>query len=119
MKHKFTPGTWLSKGKTVYALNEDGYNRFSALVQDAHKSEEELEANARLIAAAPELLGLVLRRVKNEEQLFFEVWLERAIPAGDAESVQRQWKESSCYQDFLVEWGDEVAAIAKATGEQE
>lgn len=51
-----TPGPWLVEGRTVYALNDDGYNRFSALVQDAHTPGDELEANARLIAAAPDLL---------------------------------------------------------------
>ncbi|MHC3750731.1 hypothetical protein ACYKDZ_17825 [Stutzerimonas stutzeri] len=53
---KHTPGPWLVEGRTVYALNDDGYNRFSALVQDAHTPGDELEANARLIAAAPDLL---------------------------------------------------------------
>ena len=53
---KHTQGPWLVEGRAVYALNDDGYNRFSALVQDAHTPGDELEANARLIAAAPELL---------------------------------------------------------------
>ncbi len=53
---KHTQGPWLVEGRTVYALNDDGYNRFSALVQDAHTPRDELEANARLIASAPELL---------------------------------------------------------------
>lgn len=60
---KHTPGPWLiAAGTTVYALNAHGYNRFSAQAQRGHTSdkwptdEEELEANARLIAAAPELL---------------------------------------------------------------
>lgn len=53
---KHTQGPWLVEGRTVYALNDDGYNRFSALVQDAHTPGDELEANARLIAAAPDLL---------------------------------------------------------------
>jgi hypothetical protein len=57
---KHTPGPWLVEGRTVYALNDDGYNRFSALVQDAHTPGDELEANARLIAAAPELLEFAL-----------------------------------------------------------
>ena len=53
---KHTPGPWLLSGRTVYALNDKGTNRFSALVQDAHAPAYELNANARLIAAAPELL---------------------------------------------------------------
>lgn len=55
-KFKGTTGPWYRSGKTVYALNEQGFNRFSALVQGAHTSDEELEAIARLIAAAPDLL---------------------------------------------------------------
>lgn len=51
-----TPGPWFLAGRTVYALNEEGFNRFSALVQDAHAPAYELNANASLIAAAPELL---------------------------------------------------------------
>lgn len=63
---KHTPGPWLCSGKTVYALNDDGYNRFSALVQDAHTHQDELEANAHLIAAAPELLEALLAIVGDK-----------------------------------------------------
>jgi len=59
-KFKGTTGPWYRSGKTVYALNEQGFNRFSALVQGAHTSDEELEAIARLIAAAPELLEALI-----------------------------------------------------------
>jgi hypothetical protein len=62
---KHTPAPWLLAGddKTfVYALNEQGYNRFSAHVQPGHvgpmvwTSTQEIAANARLIAASPEIL---------------------------------------------------------------
>jgi hypothetical protein len=62
---KHTPGEWLVDGTTVYALNEQGYNRFSALVQAGHVGPmerttiEELEANARLFALSAELLEYV------------------------------------------------------------
>lgn len=46
-----TKGPWLRDGKTVYVLNEHGFNRFCAQVQDAHTPAEELEANARRIVA--------------------------------------------------------------------
>lgn len=60
----FTPGPWEVDGNTVYALESAGWhrgvermqNRFSALVQSPRTSSSELEANARLIAAAPDLL---------------------------------------------------------------
>lgn len=63
MEYKHTPGEWQYEGLTVYALNEDGFNRFSALIQDAHTCEEELEANARLIAAAPGLFSIAINLV--------------------------------------------------------
>ena len=64
--NKHTPQEWLRDGTTVYALNVEGTNRFSAQVQGGwatsgrNRTEaSELEANARLIAAAPELLALL------------------------------------------------------------
>ncbi|MFD1693877.1 hypothetical protein ACFSHR_27185 [Azotobacter chroococcum] len=55
-EHKHTPAPWLLEGRTVYALNADGFNRFCAQVQGAQTTPAELEANARLICAAPDLL---------------------------------------------------------------
>ena len=52
---KFTKGPWFAEKAFVYALNDQGTNRFFAGVQDAFTPKSELEANARLIAAAPEL----------------------------------------------------------------
>jgi hypothetical protein len=66
-----TPGPWkVGEGEPfVYALNEGGTNRFFLSVQagwitegrrnradDQRTSQEECQANANLIAAAPELL---------------------------------------------------------------
>jgi len=58
---KFTPGEWLVDGATVYALQDCVWlglptkeNRFSANVQ-GKAPEEELIANAHLIAAAPDM----------------------------------------------------------------
>lgn len=66
---KHTPGPWLREGTSVYALQQDGWrkgepcmvNRFYAQVQFGRAGgeltpHEEVEANARLISAAPELL---------------------------------------------------------------
>lgn len=61
---KHTPGPWLLEDRTVYALNSDSspVNRFWSQVergwadQRERTSFEEAEANARLIAAAPDLL---------------------------------------------------------------
>ena len=63
----YTPGPWLiSKGWLVYALNEDGTNRMSTMPcggyvrQTSYRHErttpEEVAANAKLIAAAPDLV---------------------------------------------------------------
>lgn len=52
---KPTEGPWLRDGRTVYALNEDGFNRFCAGVQDPHTMEAELIAVATLMQAAPDM----------------------------------------------------------------
>ncbi|HBO0824661.1 hypothetical protein [Pseudomonas aeruginosa] len=54
MKH--TPGPWYRDGTTVYALNPQNFNRFSAQIHGAHTPKSELEAVAQLMQAAPELL---------------------------------------------------------------
>lgn len=65
MSAQHTPGEWLLAGsddRFVYALNAQGCNRFWAHVQGGmtgpgeHTKDEELEANGRLIGAAPDLL---------------------------------------------------------------
>jgi hypothetical protein len=100
---EYTAQEWQRDGTTVYALNIEGTNRFSAQVQGGWATDgrlrtdaDELEANARLIAAAPELLE-ALRDLMPE----FESRL------GDFESPE--WHDC---------WNKAVAAIAKATGEQ-
>jgi len=51
---KWTQGPWRMVGKAIYALNDDGTNRFYASVQDSELTlPEELAANARLMAASP------------------------------------------------------------------
>ena len=86
-ERKFTTGPWMLSGRTVYALNDQGFNRFSALVQDAHTSAVELDANARLIAAAPELLGAleylmaIADRSGRERYIQFQLTPEFLEPA--------------------------------------
>lgn len=53
---KHTPGPWYRDGTTVYALNPQNFNRFSAQIHGAHTPKSELEAVAQLMQAAPELL---------------------------------------------------------------
>lgn len=117
MSSKHTPGPW------AYQEDSDAYthivrgpgNRF--ICQLAQTTSAEIEANARLIAAAPELLGALSRAVRETEQFLFEAWLVRVCPSGDVDAVQRQWLESSDRLDFVEEWAEQIDAIAKATGE--
>ncbi|MBC9904794.1 hypothetical protein [Achromobacter xylosoxidans] len=106
MTTEHTPTKWQIDGNCVYALNDQGYNRFSAWVQGGNTGpmektpDSELEANARLIAAAPELLEA----------------LESILP------MLADW-----HDEFPDHVGDKEApavkaaltAIAKAKGEQQ
>lgn len=77
---KHTPAPWVQEGQLVYALNKQGENRFSASIQGGwvwrnsspvghsrspgeRTLNDELEANARLMAAAPDLLAAAKRVV--------------------------------------------------------
>jgi len=67
MKH--TPGPWIREGSLVYALNERGRDRmcmnihvYTSAIDGAEPGEA--EANARLIAAAPEMLEALQRFVE-------------------------------------------------------
>ena len=56
-----TKGPWRRSGRFVYALGTGGTNIFSTNVQGGGSTSdaatpEEMEANARLIAAAPEMI---------------------------------------------------------------
>ena len=70
---KHTPGPWKHEDRTyVYALNEQGSNRFYVDVQRGRANGEltqlaELLANARLIAAAPDLLEACEHFMKSME----------------------------------------------------
>lgn len=61
-----TPRPWLRDGRMVYALNEDGFNRFGASVQDPHTPEAELIAVAMLMQSAPDLLEALEAMVAQE-----------------------------------------------------
>lgn len=67
---KHSKGEWLRDGKTVYSLHQRGWsngkplmvNRFYLSVYpdiSVENAEEEAEANAKLIAAAPDLLEAI------------------------------------------------------------
>lgn len=72
---KHTPGPWLiaDNGTFVYALGNGGTNVFWADVQSAGSERaflSEKRANARLIAAAPELLEALTDALK-----YYDAWL--------------------------------------------
>lgn len=122
MQDKYTPGPWEAMGSLVRSPmhQPEGLPRGVQIAEcrDGYflPHTPEAKANARLIAAAPELLEAMKRRVKNAEERAFEDWLARERPSGDVESVQRQWEESSDLADLQDEWASEIALIAKATG---
>jgi hypothetical protein len=74
-----TPGPWMLEDLTVFALNDHFCNRFYAQVQRGHGlNPGELEANARLMLAAPDMLaalkliwsmfndGRIVRNIAND-----------------------------------------------------
>ena len=65
---KHTEGPWLRDGRMVYALNEDGFNRFCVGVQGLHTPEAELIAVATLMQSAPDLLGALEEAIEELNQ---------------------------------------------------
>jgi len=76
METKFTKEKWLRDGTTVYALHQKGWvkgkplmtNRFYLQVYPDYnipEAKEESEANAKLIAAAPDLLNALIEVRQN------------------------------------------------------
>lgn len=122
-ENKHTPGPWFVTGKlTKYVEARIG----GGLVQEVaacgptaadNGYGDQQEANAHLIAAAPDLLEALDKMLDNEEQRDFEKWLRSKAPSGDCSDVQAQWLESSDYEDFLENWKLQIAAIAKARGD--
>ncbi|MGO4718068.1 hypothetical protein AB4071_02925 [Stenotrophomonas sp. 2MCAF14_2] len=119
MSSKHTPGPW------AYQEDSDAYthivrgpnNRF--ICQLNQSTSAEIEANARLIAAAPELL---------EACQTFAEWLRREEGVGDLEAPWRGKRDTPEGEAAWREWYYENlrlcglaqeqarAAIAKATG---
>ena len=67
-----TPGPWRATGPNVRADTDDGDGALIAVVRDKHFfdgepiSLSELTANARLIAAAPDLLAIVAELARHD-----------------------------------------------------
>lgn len=122
MGSKYTKGPWEAVGNLVRSSmhQPDGLPRGVQIVEcmDGYFQPftEEAKANARLIAAAPELIEAIAKRVKNAEERAFEDWWARERPSGDVEDVQRKWEESSDLADMQDEWSTEISLIEKAIG---
>ena len=109
-KNQHTAGPWVRAGLSIYALHHNGdyrkgepvmVNRFYTHVDTCENqggTPEEAEANARLIAAAPDLLA-ALYLVAGR--------LERMEPYLEFQTVQRALNQSAL--------SAARAAIAKAT----
>lgn len=109
---KHTPGPWAKYGSIIRDVcgGEDQ-------IANVNVTDDEGQANAKLIAAAPDLLEALEGLLDNEKQSSFEYWISINSPSGDVESVYSQWMESSEYHEFLDLYSNEIAAVAKARGE--
>ena len=122
-KVEHTPGPWISEGPFIYALtpladSRADVNRFSTNLQRGYNcTHAELEANARLIAAAPDLL----QELRQEAEL-----LDRFAARCDAwadESERGGWSTHQVKANRAM--ADECRrraagireTIARATGE--
>lgn len=122
MSSKHTPGPWVV---TPHPMTNVDVFAVGVIMDDKEMQYglshticyQNAEANARLIAAAPELLEALTKKVQDAEQRMFEDWLEFNSPSGDHEAVQRQWLESNDYRGFIGEWREQLDAIANATGD--
>jgi len=84
MKLKFTPGPWLREDRLIYSLQSAGFkkgkeqfeNRFGAVFLPGKTCPiEEVEANARLAQAAPEMYEL-LKQAREIVDPYMNKWRE-------------------------------------------
>lgn len=101
-EHQHTPGPWtIAAGRYLLAITP-AQTKQIAIFDSDDDWEEEQAANARLIAAAPELLAACIK----------------SLPEWHAEDDGEQHNGSACGE---ITWGDVRAmraAIAKATGKE-
>lgn len=120
---KGTPPPWalnrhgaIVGGKFHEYANGSAQSQVAMVVGSREVNEQEMKANAYLIAAAPDLFKELQLVLDYEGQSRFERWMEIADPSGDCESVQRQWLGSAEYEDFCDLWSGPIAVIDKALG---
>ena len=110
-----TPGPWAATPGVIpesWHIDADCGQMIAFLTLD----KPHLQANARLIAAAPDLLAALEHSVEGAEYAAFDAWVSAHCPSGDAEEVQRKWEASIDCEDFRDTWQSARAAIAKAKG---
>ena len=121
MNNKHTPGPWTAFHYRKYAEwhvstpTEDGVMRLG-LFPDGVPTGESAEADAKLIAAAPELLEACQtfsEWLRREDAGFIKAGNERDTPEGEA--AWREWYSENLRICDLAQ-KQAHAAIAKATG---
>ena len=90
MKDKHTPGPWKVDGTYIYEVQQD---KILAEVETYNNNELPYEANARLIAAAPEMLDLLGECLEQLEALhyLYEGEFSERIETADKAAV-KAWK---------------------------
>jgi len=96
MKTKHTPGNWYhsENGRDTYIYLEDGGNHHKGMIGKVSKQQNEYEANAKLIAAAPELLEILMKIDMSIDEAsskitghrMFKVWPEIQVAIQKATS---------------------------------
>lgn len=94
---KFTPGPWATEGDQIETADGSALIAEMALWDADDEEAQEQFANARLIAAAPELLAAL--------QEFMEIW--------NSNDATRDTKKATARRAAM--WQNAQAAIRKAT----
>lgn len=80
-KHTPTPGPWnMDRYGSVFAANGERLLANIAFPSGNHPKAAEIEANTRLIAAAPELLDVLSEIAKEQVDMDANGWVELSIP---------------------------------------
>lgn len=80
---KHTPGPWETLGTIVQAPGIFGADLHVASAPDRPVTADEIEANARLIAAAPDLLAALKELVADEWSYYSDKALEAQLAKGN------------------------------------
>lgn len=107
METKHTPGPWSVRGPTKY-LNQIAID---PSIGCAYGAGDEIAANARLIASAPELLEALRQRL-----IVDSAYTKLALSDCDPDEHERRLQTIEDAEDAAKDAAR--AAIAKATGEQ-